>query len=218
MGRIGLIVLKTLPSDTVFSASVEGKDNICGEICHRRWMWNLIKRERERVCICLRVIWTGKTCSSSVGHSVSPSSLHYLRDREGKPWRFTTDNVRPLWSLQPAVDQQHLLFLLLFQVTAQGQEPGCPHTQGPPKFKICARYLHFLCPKVGHGPTCCSPNFQFSKDKRSWFSKTNITSHKGHATILPGSNTFFCMYSILNVFRKYYNWNASGLTWPVSSG
>lgn len=208
MGRTGLTVLKTWPSDTVFSVSVQGKDNIRAEICHRRWTGNL--REKERV---LHLCYMGRE---------NMFILCWALSQLQSPCIISEIERASLDLSQPTVSGHYVPYSQLWtnstsfsfscSVTIQGQAPGCLPTQGPPKFKICASHVHVLCPKVGHGPTCCSPNFQFSKDTHSWFSKTNITSHKGHATELSGSYMFFCTYSTLNVFRKYYNWNTSGLT------
>lgn len=109
-------------------------------ICVTKWMWIHshvnVKSEKERKWVYAYVLYRqGKRVHTPLGIQSVPVPLHHLRDRESKPWHFTTDCVRLLWSLQPAVDQQHLLFFLLFQVTTQGQAPGCSTPKGPQSSK-----------------------------------------------------------------------------------
>ena len=82
-------------------------------------------RERERE----RCRW-GNVHSPLGTHSVGPSFLALAQRQRESLGFHKRQCVRSLGSLQPAVNQLHLLFLLLFQVTACNQAPGCPAPEG----------------------------------------------------------------------------------------
>lgn len=70
----------------VLSVSVERKDNICGEICHKRCPWDQREGERGNAYVLYRENLFTLPCALSQPQA----PLNSPRDRENKTWRFTT--------------------------------------------------------------------------------------------------------------------------------
>lgn len=144
-----------------------------GKTCHKRWTWNL------SVC----VIHATKRWSSSAGHSVSPSTLCRGREAWGSK---QTKQVFMILAFSCALTAPPFPSPLPSHYTRAGT--WLPAPEGPQSSKCGPDTFIFYALRLAMALYAI---LQISR-----YLKTNIAdcqrqTYKGHATKIPGSNTFF---------------------------